>query len=66
MDHAVTATQKSILKAFGMTEKDVEEQALETSKLLAHLPKNIMQQDDPGNLQCPQGMDIEDISGIDS
>lgn len=66
LDHAVTATQKTILKAFGMTEKDVEEQALETSKLLAHLPKNIMQQDDPGNLQCPQGMDIEDISGIDS
>lgn len=35
MDHAVTATQKTILSAFGMDEKDVWKKSLEISRLLS-------------------------------
>lgn len=34
MDHAVTATQKEILGAFGMTERNVREQAVEINKMI--------------------------------
>ncbi len=34
LDHAVTATQKRILKAFGMTERNVREQAIEINRKL--------------------------------
>ena len=35
MDHAVTATQKTILSAFGMDEKDVWKKSLEISRILS-------------------------------
>ena len=35
MDHAITATQKTILSAFGMDEKDVWKKSLEISRLLS-------------------------------
>ena len=34
LDHAVTATQKTILKAFGMTDANVKNQAEEIGKKL--------------------------------
>lgn len=37
MDHAVTATQKTILKAFGLTEKDIETKCQEISDRLKAL-----------------------------
>lgn len=37
MDHAVTATQKKILKAFGMNERNIREEAIEINKQLQKL-----------------------------
>ena len=34
MDHAVTATQKEILKAFDLTERNIREQAISINKQL--------------------------------
>lgn len=34
LDHAVTATQKEILKSFGMTERNIREQAMEINRKL--------------------------------
>ena len=39
LDHAVTATQKEILKAFGMTEREIREQAIRINESL-NLLKN--------------------------
>ena len=36
LDHAVTATQKTILKAFGITDANVKSRAEEISKILEH------------------------------
>ena len=38
LDYAVTKTQKSILKAFGMNETDVKKQARELGEILQNLP----------------------------
>ena len=39
LDHAVTATQKEILKAFGMTASNIREQAIGINNDLQHISR---------------------------
>lgn len=39
LDHAVTATQKAVLKAFGMTDDDIKKEAKKISQVLLDNPK---------------------------
>ena len=66
LDHAITATQKAILKAFGMSEKDVADQAMELAEQLAPLPETRKDSSRQDNCSCPVQMDSNELLVIDS
>ena len=66
LDHAITATQKAILKAFGMSENDVEEQAVAIAEQLIKSSEITVDRNGQDDCLCTPVVDNEKVLGFDS